>query len=259
MYLPTSNHLSQLLSNTSSAVTLEHQHTNRGFARTTPALPFACRVGVLGNPANLGNSESKKELEDSICASNSVFSVVFVTQKYQPGSHMIERICPGAKDRVYDGKLMSTICAEQSNRWDVQPSDKAGCFEDQDKFNNDSHLVGVDLAVLWPPSVANSKAYLDYFRERPWTRLLFWASHNVPTVFWPLYSYMQSAELGYRLPDGRAPMASTLAELTQVVSEVASSVKAKQQLCKQGFKIANEFGTTQVGMKLVRILAARLT
>jgi hypothetical protein len=72
------------------------------------------------------------------------------------------------------------------------------CEEPWDQYPHHKMAEGIDIAFVWPPHTNP-----DYYTQnlRPPTRLIFWWSHGVPTIYFPYKSYDEVADLtDYPIP-----------------------------------------------------------
>mmetsp|Transcript_123700 Transcript_123700/g.309161 ORF Transcript_123700/g.309161 Transcript_123700/m.309161 type:complete len:434 (-) Transcript_123700:59-1360(-) len=231
------------------AIAVPHQHSNRGFQRRPPALPFVCRVSIFsGSAAHMPKDSIKKQLVDAICGGGNgkVASVAFHIQGNPKHPNVRVVRCQHVSDEI------KHACDQQPQDWLVKPVDSSGCFLDQDKYHADISVAPTDLALLWPPNTN------FITMQRPWTRLLYWMSHGVPAMYFPTATYAESAAMGYLLPDGTPPRAANMVQLQALVGRLAGDINARHALYTKGLEIAANWDSTHVGLKITDIIKKRL-
>lgn len=185
-----------------------HQETNVGNWRVrTPeeAMRPIRRIGILaGDKQNLPDENVTLQLAAVAC--NALTNLVLINENTFGGrltqvsvyncdsSRKVilpPRTTRGGKDpapprtsvKRYNGSLADSV------RYN---------FSSQAWFHDVPWVQTIDLALLWPaPRLFRG----NQIEARPVTRMLFWWSHGVPTIFYPFAAYTEAAlESGYALP-----------------------------------------------------------
>ncbi|KAK3282849.1 hypothetical protein CYMTET_9434 [Cymbomonas tetramitiformis] len=93
-------------------------------------------------------------------------------------------------------------------------------------------VEGVDIAIVWPSAIIDREVFF-----KPVTRLVYWWSHGIPTIFYPTQSYAEiSLALGYPLA------ARTTEEVLQWMEKLVESSEFRQTVSKIGIEGAKLFG-----------------
>lgn len=93
-------------------------------------------------------------------------------------------------------------------------------------------VEGVDIAIVWPSAIIDREVFF-----KPVTRLVYWWSHGIPTIFYPTQSYAEiSLALGYPLA------ARTTEEVLQWMEKLVESSEFRKTVSKIGIEGAKLFG-----------------
>eukprot|EP00403_Amphidinium_massartii_P035409 CAMPEP_0178443666 /NCGR_PEP_ID=MMETSP0689_2-20121128/39032_1 /TAXON_ID=160604 /ORGANISM="Amphidinium massartii, Strain CS-259" /LENGTH=439 /DNA_ID=CAMNT_0020067719 /DNA_START=234 /DNA_END=1550 /DNA_ORIENTATION=- len=155
-----------------------------------------------------------------------------------------DHICPGRSSE------MAATCEglDEETRARTLESPVPQCFQDQLKYHASLEYDLVDLAMVEPE---DQRGLLT--QHRPSTRLLHWASHGVPTIFWPFESYLDLAEDGeYFLPNGLPPAydPNNATSIWTLVDDLADS-KARLALRVRGLELAAKYSPLGAAKQLL--------
>ena len=235
-----------------------HQHTNLGGWRTA-AGQSARRPRHVGLLVGSNHQRPRRTVLDHLaeaCCSLHLTLLVFFEQQekasragvYGPLTDVTRYQCSSGH---YRGDATTSRAVQTPGRLAHVASSHSQFrdsrifnFSEQSLYNDVGWLQEVDLALLWPGSTDK------LVMHRPPTRLLFWMSHGVPALFYPLNSYLEAAaSVNYRLPDRSLPSVTSPAHFHTQTAKLLDRPDVRAHMVTEGLRAASEYTPEAVAAK----------
>jgi len=282
----------ELLSRTAPLLAVvPHQHTNVGGWRVrkpVASLRPVRKIGILaGNRMNKPSENETLQLATAACDIAGA-SLVVINENKVGGRR--------ATITTYTCDRRRTLVLPPRNTHGQNPSRSqlgkdcgklknapTTCFSmsSQAFYHDVPWIDEIDVALLWP-SQQNYRS--NELEARPPTRMLFWWSHGVPTIFYPFAAYVEVARAaGYELPARsprkagkvrprlagwaaadmspvvatataalRLPVATSIVVFSQVLRRLVSDSGARRTLADVGLLAVQRYSPMAVGVQLLR-------
>ena len=119
-------------------------------------------------------------------------------------------------------------------------------------YQNDIHntLLKADIAFIWPPKYVHGLEAT----ARPATRLLTWFANGIPTIFYPLQSYLDVCNSRANPTSCLSNIARTPDELIDKLITLAQSPRLMKQQCLAGLEISEQYSAQMSAKLLVSLL-----
>jgi hypothetical protein len=232
-----------------------HQHTNAGPWEVKQAADVTRDVKVIGflcgGTGTMADEKTLAAVGKMACKHSAVLRVY--NQELDDNNNIDFRItdwgCEGKQvgvPHIDSGSGTGSSGAKTSRGSPSAASGLAPLAQAQMKFHQG--ISDVDIAFLWPPDDLVTTLY------RPPTRLLYWWSHGVPTVFFPYKSYVEVSEASGYSVDSVNMSSASLPGIEAILATLATNTSVRQSLHKLGLEAARWYSTEAQALKLANIV-----